>query len=207
MELSGRERDEIAIEAGIQLIPVIGGALAALYYGRKQEIRFKRLENFYKEFADESMKFKANLLPVESHDRECLLAILEEFNEKIEREHITEKKVYFKNFLKNSLINTINESNFDQQKFFLDVLSQMTLLECGLIFSLGNIKDGERIPVSGIKIEGLDQYVIVGAISRLRAYGFVESIQDRVVFGADVLLSECVKLSQFGKAFKYFCIS
>lgn len=38
---------DIVIEAIIQTIPYVGGALSTLYFGHKQEKRFKRLETFY----------------------------------------------------------------------------------------------------------------------------------------------------------------
>lgn len=51
--LSAREKRDLVIQAGIQAIPHVGSALATLYFGRKQELRFKRLETFYKYFATE----------------------------------------------------------------------------------------------------------------------------------------------------------
>ncbi|MCI5149327.1 MAG: hypothetical protein D3916_08060 [Candidatus Electrothrix sp. MAN1_4] len=61
MVLLRKNRNENAIEAGLELISGIGGALATLYFGRKQEIRFKCLENFYSQLSDElrKIKFKA----------------------------------------------------------------------------------------------------------------------------------------------------
>lgn len=51
------ERDslnkEVILEALMQALPYVGGSLATLYFGHKQEKRFKRLEKFYEELKEE----------------------------------------------------------------------------------------------------------------------------------------------------------
>ena len=113
MELSGKERNENAIEVGLQLIPGVGGALATLYFGRKQEIRFKRLEDFYSQLSDELRKIQDRFPPIEKHDEELLLSILEKLNDKIEKESIHEKLSYLKRYLRNTLLQPVTEENFD----------------------------------------------------------------------------------------------
>ena len=46
--LSAIEQRDLVIQAGMQAIPYVGSSLATLYFGRKQDLRFKRLETFYK---------------------------------------------------------------------------------------------------------------------------------------------------------------
>ena len=43
-KLTTKEKIEIAIQSGLELIPYVGGALSSVYFATKQEKRFKRLE-------------------------------------------------------------------------------------------------------------------------------------------------------------------
>ena len=52
-DLKGAEKRDLAIQTGLQLIPYVGGSLCTLYFGTKQEKRFKRIESFYRELAEE----------------------------------------------------------------------------------------------------------------------------------------------------------
>jgi hypothetical protein len=89
--LSIKEQIEIATQACLQLLPVVGGALTTIYFGRKQEIRFKRLEQFYVQVSDELKKIQDRLRPIEEHDEELLLSIMEKLNERIEGESVKNK--------------------------------------------------------------------------------------------------------------------
>lgn len=57
-KLTGQGIRDLVIQAGIQAIPHVGGSLATLYFGLKQEFRFQRLETFYKEVASEIQTLK-----------------------------------------------------------------------------------------------------------------------------------------------------
>jgi hypothetical protein len=52
-KLNFKEKMEIVVNAGLQMIPSVGGALSTLYFGYKQEQRFKRVEKTLKEVANE----------------------------------------------------------------------------------------------------------------------------------------------------------
>ena len=69
------DKDSV-IEAAVQSIPYVGGPLATLYYGNKQEKRFKRLEKFYEELREEFSKFQNNFADISSHNPDELSAIL-----------------------------------------------------------------------------------------------------------------------------------
>ena len=103
LELTGKEKNSVGRQAGLKLIPGVGGALSGLYYGRKQEIRFKRIEKFYQELSMQLKDIESKLLPIEKHDQETLLALIEEINEKIEHEHREEKQKYFSKSKKHSM--------------------------------------------------------------------------------------------------------
>ncbi|MFP3607590.1 hypothetical protein, partial [Paraburkholderia sp. SIMBA_053] len=52
---------DLIIEAGLQLIPNVGGALATVIFGRKQEKRYSRLEGFYNQLASEVEGIKSSI--------------------------------------------------------------------------------------------------------------------------------------------------
>ena len=78
-------RRDLFIQAGMQSIPYIGSQLATLIFGIKQERRLKRLETFFREFAEKVEDIKDRIAPLEAHDKEALAAIFEELTEKVER--------------------------------------------------------------------------------------------------------------------------
>ncbi len=203
--LSTPEKRDLVIQAGIQAIPYVGSTLATLYFGRKQELRFKRLETFYKEFTEEVSDLKERIASPEAHDREALAAIIEELNEKIEREPVQEKLEFLKAYLKNTLIHPV-KCNYDERRFFLDTLASMSLLECELLCLL--YKKAEMTRVKEIQKPGVDQYAIIGAISRLKTYGFLVSGQSSINIGGgqDNILLEIVKVSDYGRHFCEFCL-
>jgi hypothetical protein len=175
-------RDSI-IQAGIQIIPLIGSPLASIYFGIKQERRFKRLENFYLELHQEIKGLEEKLAPLEEHDEEALIAIIEEIHEKVEREHVREKINFFKTYFKNTLYLPVKENNFDERRFFLDTLASMTFLESKVLAFL--FSQNQLIRIGSIRINNIDQYAIVGAINRLRSYGFLITAQGAFALGGD----------------------
>lgn len=203
--LSTSEKRDLVIQAGMQYIPYVGSALATLYFGRKQELRFKRLETFYKEVAEEVSDLKDKIAPPEAHDKEALAAIFEEINEKVEHEQVQKKREFLKAYLKNTLIHPI-KGNYDERRFFLDTLDSMSLLECELLGLL--YKKTEPVRVGALQKPGVDQYAIVGAIGRLKTYGFLVSGQTSINIGGgeDNILFEIVKVSDFGGHFCEFCL-
>lgn len=201
--LSTAEKRDLVIQAGMQYIPYVGSALATLYFGRKQELRFKRLETFYEEVAEEVCDLKDKIAPPEAHDKEALAAILEELNEKIELEQVQKKREFLKAYLKNTLMHPV-KGNYDERHFFLDVLGSMTILECDILVYL--FRQAERVKVEGLQRPGVDQYAIVGAIGRLKAYGFLSASQTAMGGSVDTMLSEKVKISDFGRRFYEFCL-
>ena len=64
-KLTDREKIELTVEAGLNAIPAIGGSLATLYFGTKQEKRFKRIENFYTDLKNDFEKFKEGIKNLE----------------------------------------------------------------------------------------------------------------------------------------------
>jgi hypothetical protein len=208
MKLSEKERNENAIEAGLQLIPAVGGALATLYFGRKQEIRFKRLEQFYSQISDELKKIQDKFPPVERHDEESLLSILEKLNDRIEKESINEKVSYLKKYLRNTLLQPVTKENLDSRLMFLNIVSELTVFECNILCRINMVKADNATSARHIskKIK-CDEYVAAGAINKLRALGFLRrEHNDMIVHNVDPILSDSFTVSDFGKEFIQFCM-
>lgn len=201
--LTGKDKRDLVIEAGLQLIPSVGGALSTLYFGTKQEKRFKRLESFYEELASDINRFNLSLPGLQKENEEELIAIIEQLNEKIETENRVEKREFFKRYFIN-LLSIDNETNYDQKRYFLDILDSLNIIDIQL---LKLIQDNKNVLVSDIKGTE-DVYEIVGSIGRLKNYGFLYARTGRIAIGSDEdnTLNEVVSISSFGEKFINFCI-
>jgi hypothetical protein len=205
-KLSGKDKRDLAIQAGMQAIPYIGGSLATIYFGTKQERRFKRLESFYAEVAEEIRKISEQVASVDQQNKIALEALMENLHEKVEAEPTAEKRQFFKNYFKNTLRHPVT-SDFDKRKYFLDTLGAMSLLECEILAFL-KTQTGPT-PVSGLEKPGTDQYAIVGAVGRLKSWGFLMAFQGNFMFTGreQKALQENVQVSSFGKEFCEFCLT
>lgn len=203
-DLKGAEKRDLAIQTGLQLIPYVGGSLCTLYFGTKQEKRFKRIESFYRELAEELKQVKDAIPPAEKQNAPALEAIMESLHEKVEAEPTTEKRQFFKNYLKHTLLQPVGD-NFDERKYFLTALDEMSLLECEL---LASINGSGQAQVGRMQKPGTEQYAIVGAVGRLKARGFLIASQNSFAIGggADNSLQEIVQVSPFGRRFHNFCL-
>jgi hypothetical protein len=212
IKLSFKEKRDLAVQAGLQLIPYgIGSSLSTIYYGAKYEKRIKRLEVFYHELANKRKELneidgniKEKIESLNEVDKAAFFAIIDEFNEKIEREYMNKKIEYFKKYFINTLLNPIKEDNYDERRFFLDVLSSMSILECDILGYL--VKENKPVGVGSIKINGVDLYAIIGSISRLKSYGFIKSIRASVFGASEESLRDVLEISPFGHKFCEFCL-
>jgi len=82
----------------------------------------------------------------------------------------------------------------------------MSLLECELLAFISS--QLRPVLVGDIQKSGIDQYAIVGAIGRLKSFGFLKSFQRSFTIGGDQdnALLEQVQVSSFGKEFVDFCL-
>lgn len=207
INITSKEKTMLGIQAAIQAIPYVGSSIATLYFGYKQEIRFKRLENFYKELAIEIEGIKEKIISIDRQDKDSFLFILEELNEKVEKEYRLEKIIFFKNYFKNTLKDPVTKINFDKRQYFLNIIESMTLSESSILKFLIN-SENEPTEIINIEFNGIDQYLIIGAVEKLKSYGFLESQTISVMIGTgqDNRLREKVRLSDFGIKFYEFCI-
>lgn len=198
------EKRDLILQTGIQAIPHVGGSLATVVFGAKLERRLKRIERFLNEAALGMEGYKDSFASINEHDNEALAAILEELFEKVEREHVEGKIEYLKAYFRNTLIHPISKQNYDTRRFFLDALGSITILECEILGML--YKEGRAKGVWNIKIGEIDKSEIVGAVGRLKNYGFLDSFQAP---GSPNIRDEyeLVNVSDFGKRFYEFCLN
>lgn len=204
-KLTLKDYRDLVIETGMQAIPMVGGSLATLYFGYKQEKRFKRLECFYVELNEQIEGIKDRIPDISFQNPDELNAIIEELHDKIEAEHLEIKRHYYKQYYKKTLLYPIN-GNYDERKIYLDILSQVTPLQIELIIFFAS-QSGE---VAGATIQkpGTEEAIIQGAISQLKNFGLVVGSLNSIVFGgAGNAINENVSLTAFGRKFHQFCLA
>jgi RNAse (barnase) inhibitor barstar len=204
-KLTITEKRDLVIQASMELVPYVGGPLSTLYFGSKQEKRFKRIESFYKEISEEIGHMKESISSLDNQDPDQLEAIIESLHEKIEIEPTKEKRDYLKNYFKNTLKHPVS-GNFDERKYFLETLSNLTLLECELLTFLKT--QSSALQVRSIQKPGVDTYAIVGSIGRLKTSGFISAATSSIALGGneDNSLNEMVSITTFGDKFIQFCL-
>lgn len=197
-KLTGKEITEIAIQTGLQAVPIVGSPMAAAYFATKQEKRFKRIENFYRELADKVAAAEDSIAPFNSHDEDSLIALIERINEEIEIETSEQKKQYFKNFFVHMLQTPTINDNFDERQMLLETLASITALEFQVLFdrSKGVL---ELSPVS-------DDGIIDGAISKLETLGLLRASYVTTSFVGQSSAKKRVYVSKYGEKFIEFCL-
>lgn len=204
-KLTIADKRDLVIQASMELVPYIGGPLSTLYFGSKQEKRFKRIESFYEEISKEIGYMRDSIASLDNQDPNQLEAIIESLHEKIEAEPTKEKREYFKNYFKSTLKHPVS-GNFDERKYFLDTLVNLTLLECELLIFIKS--QPSALQVRTIQKPGVDAYAIVGSIGRLKTNGFLSAATGSISLGgnADNSLNESVSITSFGNKFIQFCL-
>ena len=199
---------DITVESGLQLIPVVGGTLSSAYFGTKQAKEFKRLENFYKILSEELNSIKIMILPIENQYEDGLVSLIEQINYRVEKEHQEVKINKYKKYMKSILTTPITLGNYDSIKVFLDILSSMSLLEIEIISFMYKNRDKGYIPVKNISNSGVHQYAIVGAISKIKSYGFLSTqhVDFSISEGVDNSLQEQIFINDYGVEFVEFTI-
>lgn len=188
----------LAIEAGIGAIPVIGGPVQTLYFGRQNEKRFKRIEKFYESLNEDLSKTSSKIEEIENThiNRDQLMGILETINEEVEKARSQSKIDLFKNLYKNSLLK-INNTTWDEEEYFVEILSRLTPLQINLIvFFIPNREfKGE------ITANGYDQEFVDGSLNILTDYGLLESTIASIELGEIGKQKMGYRLSSLGRKF------
>jgi len=207
-DLTTDDIKDITFQALLQLIPQVGGAAATTYYGKKQAIQFNRLKKFTDQLAEDINDIKDIIAPLGSHDIDGLFTLVENISNYVETEHSSVKTEYLKNFIRKLLINPVDNYNFDTRKVFVDILGNASELECTLLTLLYKNKSN-KIKVGEIEILNVNPYAIVGAVNRLKSYGFIKTFQEGMSFGSteyDNSFMEDISISDYGNEFVEFCL-
>lgn len=197
------DRDTV-ISAAIQAIPYVGSSISTLYFGHKQERRFRRIESFYDEIKNEVKGMQGKIADLNSHDPDEFRAILEELHEQIESEQIAAKRKFYKTYFKSTLVNPVR-GNFEERKLFLNILQDLSPLQIELLAFL--IKRDEPTLANQINKPGVDQALITGSIGQLRNHGLITTQLNSLAFGGGGgQMNESVSVSEFGQRFHNFCV-
>lgn len=194
------------IDAGMQLVPYVGPSLSALYFGHKQEKRFKRLEAFYESLRETIGQLKQEIPSIEVHDQDSLATILEKIHDEVEAEHIEFKRQCYKNYYVNTLLNPVSRNNYDERLLYLHILKSLTETQLWLLAFIKN----QRGPVidNQISVRGMSQSVVKGSIAQLKMLGLLDSQLHGIVFGGtNSAMEESIQISPLGKDFHRFCMS
>ncbi len=206
VKLDAKDMMDLAVETGMQLIPIVGGPLATIYFGIKQTKEFKRIENFYAELANDLQKQSERIANLENQYQNGLVSLIEQLNNKVEKEHQYYKVKLYKTYMKKLLFNLVTEQNYDQRKTFLEILDSLSFLELETLIFLYKKQNMGPIPVKNFGNPDVSQYAIVGAVSKLKMNGLVKAVTKNLVFGGDNSLEEMVSVTDYGLEFINFCI-
>lgn len=204
-KLTTREKVELVIQAGLNAIPTIGGSLSAIYYGTKQEKRFKRIEKFYEILKNDFNKFKENIKSLDDQNKEELTGIIEEINENVETDYTETKLKYFKNCFYNSLTN-ISEDSYGKRKFFISTLGQLTNLDIEVLINLYKANEGHGYMPETKNKEG-NNPEFIGSLEKLKSYGLIfSSLNGTLKPGINWTEITLYTISDFGKEFVRYCL-
>ncbi|MFJ8064923.1 hypothetical protein ACIQYS_09840 [Psychrobacillus sp. NPDC096426] len=201
-KLTNKEKLEITVQTGLQLVPYIGGALASSYFSVKQEKRFKRLESFYQELSAQISRLEDRLPSVEAHDKDSLIALIERINDEVERESSDHKRIYLKNFFISMLQNPTVKQNYDERQMLLDTLTSITFFEFHVLLSMSNNHTGYAID-----FPDADPAVKEGAVARLEMLGLLQSTYMAETRTGTSPVNQYVSVSSFGIKFINFCLN
>jgi len=196
---------DLVLEAGVGLIPCIGGPLATVLFGAKQTLALKRVESFLHELAETVKELQIKFPELNEERKEQLADLIMKVTTHVESESRQEKRHYFKLFLINSFRST-GDVSFDIEEFFLDALNTFNLIDIKILSNL--MRKPEQIKSTEISIVGIDQHAIFGSIGRLNTHGLVSIGTTGLTFGGlgDKAFNEHVQISSFGKTFYNFCL-
>lgn len=201
-KIKPKDKFELVVNAGLQAIPYVGGPLATLYFGYKQEQRFQRVEQTLKEVANELQN--CQLPGIEEHNSEELMSLIDELTDKIENERIESKRNLYKEYFKN-ILKTPTNGNYEERKLFLEVLSRITPLQIEIFQFILRTPD---VIDANISKPGTDISLIKSSILQLENDGLVIATLNSITLGGSQAgMPMRLTVSEFGKRFNNFCLN
>ena len=201
IKIKPKDKFELVVNAGLQAIPYVGGPLATLYFGYKQEQRFQRVEQTLKEVANELQN--CQLPRIEEHNSEELMSLIDELTDKIENERIESKRNLYKEYFKN-ILKTPTNGNYEERKLFLEVLSRITPLQIEIFQFILRTPD---VIDANISKPGTDISLIKSSILQLENDGLVIATLNSITLGeSQAGMPMRLTVSEFGKRFNSFCL-
>ena len=202
IKIKPKDKFELVVNAGLQAIPYVGGPLATLYFGYKQEQRFQRVEQTLKEVANELQN--CQLPRIEEHNSEELMSLIDELTDKIENERIESKRNLYKEYFKN-ILKTPTNGNYEERKLFLEVLSRITPLQIEIFQFILRTPD---VIDANISKPGTDISLIKSSILQLENDGLVIATLNSITLGGSQGgMPMRLTVSEFGKRFNNFCLN
>ena len=199
-KLSKKDYFDLIVEGGIGAIPYIGGVVQSLYFGSKNEKRFRRVEKFYEKL-NEDLECIRDQIPEDVfnlENKDQLIGIFEGINDEIEKSKAQNKIEMYRNLYKNCLLR-INNTSWDSEEYFLLVLNQLTSIEIQLLAYLMN--RGNENFLGNISMIGHSQELIDGSLNRLADFGLLEKTIGSIVLGEIGKQNMGYKISNLGIQF------
>lgn len=204
-KLTSKEKIELVVQAGLNAIPTIGGSLSAIYFGAKQEKRFKRIENFYNGLKNDFDKFKDKVKNLDEQNKEELTGIIEEINENVETDYTEEKLEYFKNCFYNTL-SDISKGSYGKRKYFISILGELTELDIQVLINLHKANEGDGYVPNTTNKEG-NNPEFIGTLEKLKSYGLIYSkLHGTLRPGINWSEITLYAISDFGREFVRYCL-
>lgn len=197
--LTRRDYLNLVVEASIGAVPYVGGPLQTLYFGAQNEKRFKRIENFYEELSKKVSELGNLVLGDRNNDQ--LIGIIETIHDEIEKSKSADKIGYFVNSYKNLLLHSSNPS-IDMDELFVNILSGLTKFEITILSFLFRNKGA----VGTLTMDGVDQIIITGCLSRLSDLGLVNKHLESLTFGGTGEQQYNYSISDIGISFCYYIL-
>lgn len=196
---------DLALEALVQAIPHVGGPIATLYFGNKSKKQFQRLKNFYEKLSKDLDEVKSSISPISEHSQDELVDLIEEIHDKIENERVKSKRKYYRNLYKKSLIHPVETDNFNERKYFIDIISRLSEPHFKILTHI--FKKRVKISVNSINIDGIEESLKKGFVQQLENYGLIslelENIQG---FSNQISINKKTSITKLGSSFHYFCL-
>lgn len=198
--LTSKDYRDLVIEAGLGLVPYVGGSIQTLYFGSKNEKRFKRIEFFYEQLAEQIKLLTEFDLNEENSDQ--LIGIIETIHDEIEKSKSHNKIVYFVNAYKNLLLGS-KKSSQDIDELFVDILSKVTKIEIDILAFYMRNRNSRFVP----HVEGVDPILILGSLNRLSDFGLMNRHLEGLTIGGDGGQNYAYSISDLGISFCEYILS